>query len=344
MGGGNTMGGGNAMGGGGNGRPGNGMGGGDDGMGMAASESSSYGENSVAKLRGLPFKATKQEITDFFDGLEIEKNGILICQDYQGRPSGEAFVRFTNPEDGERALGKHKENLGTRYVEVYKSSMDEAARAYHRQSGGGGGGYGDAGMGGQRGGQGGQNDDGYPMAGAGAGDCGMGMMAGGMRGRMGNYVLRARGLPFKATQRDICEWFSDIAFPTDVRIDYNDKGQPNGDALVTFSSPQEAMRAASKNKQHMQHRYIEIFFMRHIVNMRGLPFRVSEQEICQWFNPIADPLDVQICRGDDGRPNGDAKIMFATLEEARMAMKKNKQYLQHRYVELFYEGPDFSRP
>jgi len=173
---------------------------------------------------------------------------------------------------------------------------------------------------------------------------GPGMMAGGMRGRMGKYVLRARGLPFKATQRDICEWFSDAAFPIDVRIDYNDKGQPNGDALVTFASPQEAMRAASKNKQHMQHRYIEIFFMRHIVNMRGLPFRVSEQEICQWFNPVADPLDVQICRGEDGRPNGDAKIMFATLEEARMAMKKNKQYIQHRYVELFYDGPDFSRP
>ena len=47
------------------------------------------------------------------------------------------------------------------------------------------------------------------------------------------------------------QWFSDAAYPIDVRIEYNEKGQPSGDALVTFATAQEATRAASKNKQHM---------------------------------------------------------------------------------------------
>ena len=45
---------------------------------------------------------------------------------------------------------------------------------------------------------------------------------------------------------------------------------------------------------------------------------------------MCDPLDVQIDCGEDGRPNGDAKVMFATQEEAQMALKKNKEYMQHR--------------
>lgn len=164
------------------------------------------------------------------------------------------------------------------------------------------------------------------------------------RGKMGKFVVKAKGLPFRVSERDIAEWFSDVAYPIDVRIEYNEDGRPSGDAAVTFATAQEAIKAATKNKQHMQHRYIEIFFVRHILKMRGLPFRATEQDIAEWFTPIADPLDVQIDIGEDGRPTGDAKVMFATEDEAYMAMKKNKQYMQHRYVELQYEGPDYSRP
>merc|ERR1712086_273963 len=78
---------------------------------------------------------------------------------------------------------------------------------------------------------------------------------------------------------------------------------------------------------------------RHIVHMRGLPFRVTEQEIAEWFSSVADPVDVMIHYNHDGRPSGEADAMFGSEREATMALQKNKQNMQHRYVELFYDGP-----
>ena len=37
------------------------------------------------------------------------------------------------------------------------------------------------------------------------------------------------------------------------------------------------------------------------VHMRGLPFRVTENEIAEWFSSVADPVDVCIHFNDQGR-------------------------------------------
>merc|ERR1712117_853069 len=76
------------------------------------------------------------------------------------------------------------------------------------------------------------------------------------------------------------------------------------------------------------------------IHMRGLPFRVTEQEIAEWFSSVADPVDVMIHYNHDGRPSGEADAMFASESEATRALQKNKQNMQHRYVELFYDGPN----
>ena len=88
----------------------------------------------------------------------------------------------------------------TRYIEVYKSSMEEAARAYARQSGGGN--VMEAGGGGT--GYGMEYEDRGMM---GMGGMGMGGMVPGrgMMGPVGKYVLKAKGLPFRATQMEIAE-------------------------------------------------------------------------------------------------------------------------------------------
>ena len=38
--------------------------------------------------------------------------------DFNGRPSGEAYVQFTNVGDGKKALTKNKENMGHRWVGI----------------------------------------------------------------------------------------------------------------------------------------------------------------------------------------------------------------------------------
>merc|ERR1719209_2836579 len=80
------------------------------------------GDDGVVRLRGLPFEASKGEVTDFFAG-------VLIVTDFNGRASGEAFVQFTNTADAVSALEKNKASMGRRYIEVFKSSMEEAKRA-----------------------------------------------------------------------------------------------------------------------------------------------------------------------------------------------------------------------
>ena len=77
----------------------------------------------------------------------------------------------------------------------------------------------------------------------------------------------------------------------------------------------------------------------HIVHMRGLPFRVSENDIAEWFSSVVDPMDISIIYNNQGRPTGEADVMFQTESDARKAMTKDRQNMQHRYIELFYDGP-----
>lgn len=129
----------------------------------------------IVRMRGLPFEAGPPEICRFFEGLEVSENGILICKDFNKRPSGEAYVQFSSGVEAEKAIEKNNANMGHRYIEVFQSTMSEALKAKDRSENAGasswGGvkrGFGDRGFGGYGGG---------PMRGRG----------GPMRGRPGPY-------------------------------------------------------------------------------------------------------------------------------------------------------------
>jgi len=248
--------------------------------------SGEFSDDGVVRLRGLPFEASKDDIADFFGELEIEENGILMVTDFNGRASGEAYVQFTSTRDADRALSKNKASMGRRYIEVFKSSMEEAKVAQGRMMGGYGGPpapmRGGGGPGPMRGGYGGAG----PMGRPGPYDR--------MRGGMGGY---GGGMGYGA--------------------------QPPLPPMRPGMGPNRGYPGAGG---------------RHVVHMRGLPFRVTEQEIAEWFSSAADPVDVLIHYGHDGRPSGEADAMFASEGEAKRAMAKNKQNMQHRYVELFYDG------
>ena len=48
-----------------------------------------------------------------------------------GRPSGIAYVEFASPADAVQALVKDRQMMGQRYVEVFASNREEAARFAH---------------------------------------------------------------------------------------------------------------------------------------------------------------------------------------------------------------------
>ena len=65
---------------------------------------------------------------DFFgDSAPVKsgEDGILIVRYPDGRASGDAFAVFEEEAHLEEALKLNRSNLGTRYVELYKSSVKE---------------------------------------------------------------------------------------------------------------------------------------------------------------------------------------------------------------------------
>merc|ERR1719367_2271726 len=132
--------------------------------------------------------------------------------------------------------------------------------------GGNDGGYGGGGFGGDRGGFGNYSDD----VGFGNGGGGFGGGGGGFGGGMGNggggygrgpaHIVHMRGLPFRVTENDIAEWFSSVVDPVDISIIFNNQGRPTGEADVYFETEADATKAMTKDRQNMQHRYIELFY------------------------------------------------------------------------------------
>lgn len=88
----------------------------------------------IVRMRGLPFTATHEQVLTFFspgEGLKEMcpvsggKDGILFVRYPDGRPTGDAFVLFACEEHAQCALRKHKEILGRRYIELFKSTAAE---------------------------------------------------------------------------------------------------------------------------------------------------------------------------------------------------------------------------
>ncbi|XP_067422347.1 heterogeneous nuclear ribonucleoprotein H isoform X3 [Emydura macquarii macquarii] len=240
------------------------------------------------RLRGLPFGCSKEEIVQFFSGLEIVPNGITLPVDFQGRSTGEAFVQFASQEIAEKALKKHKERIGHRYIEIFKSSRAEVRTHYDpprkllamQRPGpydrpGVGRGYSSLGRGSgfermrrgaYGGGYAGYDDyngysDGYGFGsdrfGRGMSDHRYGDASSTFQSTTGHCV-HMRGLPYRATENDIYNFFSPLN-PVRVHIEIGPDGRVTGEADVEFATHEDAVAAMSKDKANMQHRYVELF-------------------------------------------------------------------------------------
>lgn len=84
----------------------------------------------IIKMRGLPYSTTEQEVNEFF---KSENGTIWFTQDIIGRPSGEAFVEFASEEAANEAFQKDKQNIGSRYIELFKSSPGELMANWSRR-------------------------------------------------------------------------------------------------------------------------------------------------------------------------------------------------------------------
>jgi len=98
----------------------------------------------VLKMLGIPFQASEQDITKFFQ--EANAQPVRIHRKQNG---GEAFIEFNSPRDVNRGMTLNKRHIGRRYVDLYPITYEEMASIIGispnpppRFSGGGGGGGG----------------------------------------------------------------------------------------------------------------------------------------------------------------------------------------------------------
>uniref|UniRef100_A0A3Q2QRH0 Epithelial splicing regulatory protein 1 n=1 Tax=Fundulus heteroclitus TaxID=8078 RepID=A0A3Q2QRH0_FUNHE len=185
-----------------------------------------------------------------------------------------------------------------------------------------------------------------------------------------NTVIRARGLPWQSSDQDIARFFKGLNIAKGgAALCLNAQGRRNGEALVRFVSEEHRDLALQRHKHHMGNRYIEVykatgedflkiaggtsnevamFLSREdqiIVRMRGLPFNATHDDVLRFFSPedgsketcavSGEKEGILFVRYPDGRPTGDAFVLFACEEHAQCALRKHKELLGKRYIELF---------
>uniref|UniRef100_A0A5F8GZ48 Epithelial splicing regulatory protein 1 n=1 Tax=Monodelphis domestica TaxID=13616 RepID=A0A5F8GZ48_MONDO len=179
-----------------------------------------------------------------------------------------------------------------------------------------------------------------------------------------NTIVRARGLPWQSSDQDIARFFKGLNIAKGgAALCLNAQGRRNGEALVRFVSEEHRDLALQRHKHHMGNRYIEVYkatgedFLKIaggtsnevaqflskenqvIVRMRGLPFTATAEEVLAFFGqhcPITGGKEgILFVTYPDGRPTGDAFVLFACEEYAQNALRKHKDLLGKRYIELF---------
>jgi len=298
------------------------------------------GPRHVLRLRGLPWECTLEKLNEFFEGVKLLESQIIYRPD--GRASGEGIVEVESPEDFEKALEKNNEHIGTRYIEVFKSTAEDMDRVMGR--------------------------------------CNSGESIGGVENER-NSVIRMRGLPFSALESDVIEFFDQVSIkPACVHIIREDgTGRPSGNAFVEFREKEDSITAMKCNRKNMGSRYIELFKSTmhdlkvslgcvpscdtlynqgmtgghtsngsfgnfngghfggsraddtNCVKMRGLPFNCHEEDVTNFFQECG-VTPVRIHRKPDG---GEAYVEFLNGNDAQRAMGQNRAHIGHRYIELF---------
>ncbi|XP_075276913.1 G-rich sequence factor 1 [Opisthocomus hoazin] len=217
----------------------------------------------VVLLRGLPFSSTEEDIEVFFSGLKITD----IVFVYRGeRRTGEAFVQFAAPEMAAKALLRHREYMGNRYIEVYVSRKHQMQRhvPYDKQM------------------------VTYPKVrkehepvSEERGSSDMGSSDDERENKLGREgtesprqvlesgnissplpFVHVRGFPTQASTQDIINFFAPLK-PTRIMVEYDSDGDATGEADVHFESQEDAVAAMAKEGSQLQCSAIELFLNEH---------------------------------------------------------------------------------
>lgn len=213
-------------------------------------------EEPIVKLNGLPTNVTKDQVEDFFFGMDCKT--IQIVKQPKGNCNGEAFIQFDSVETVVKALKKNGEPLeqdssSSSPVEVIasslcdwrktplkkkepspnprKRSLDHASSGRHQPQ---------------------PRLVSYPDQ---KWDGGAGLSRSFSEKE---FLVNMIGLPFSATEEEIRSFFSPLTV-TKVQFILNDRGQSKGIAVVGFYTDTDRVEAMKRDKKTIGSRYINLY-------------------------------------------------------------------------------------
>ncbi|BET02789.1 RNA-Hypothetical protein protein [Nesidiocoris tenuis] len=298
------------------------------------------GAKVIIRMRGLPYDCTAKQIIEFFETGEQScqvmdgEEGLLFVRKPCGRSTGDAFVLFKEELDASKALSRHRKTIGTRYIELFRSTTAEVQQVLNRTL---------------------ETTTETPttilpppltvpllpqhiITSGTRKDC-----------------IRLRGLPYEAQVEHILEFLGDhaksIVFQG-VHMVYNSQGQPSGEAFIQMDSETSAQQAAQQRHHRnmtfgKKQRYIEVFQCSgedmNIVLSGGLaqPAQLSPvTPLPAPTKPMLSPginhglIDLQL--GQMPQPNGQIPIMSQMMGQIPMTCPPVYQMQQMQQMQPNY--------
>lgn len=325
-------------------------------------------DTEVLRLRGLPWTSNSSDIQKFFsEYVEIQDpdTNILLVLNFHGRSTGEAYVRFPSVEDTQLAMKKDRDNIGTRYIELFPASVEEMEKSrsiMERELKE----LGNSSVVRMRGIPQGSQEDAIRKFFEGLDEKIVKTLLlpkESSRGPCGAYVeFQSPDIVDEALKRNkekIGNRYIELFRGTKAEMSaaeryvedyerYKAQGNP-GVARKFF--PQRFKRYKRKNRRHKSHHHHagvisgsfqpQEKFSDSVVRLRGLPFNADEVDIADFFEglPIVDQGIHFIYNSNDGKKTGEAYVEFATIDAKREAMKKDRDMMGKRYIEIFSHAP-----
>ncbi|KAF3330168.1 heterogeneous nuclear ribonucleoprotein F [Carex littledalei] len=193
----------------------------------------------AVRLRGLPFDCSEVDVVDFLQGLDLID--ILFVHN-GGRFTGEAYCLLAYPVQVDFALQRNRQNIGRRYIEVFRCKREDYYTAIAQEVSSGK-------IGGSSPRRNAPPPKPKPSADGPKDDH-----------AVHTGVLRMRGLPFSATKEEIMDFFREFELTENrIHLVLNRDGRPSGEAFVEFENAEESKAAMKNDRMTLGSRYIELF-------------------------------------------------------------------------------------
>lgn len=182
------------------------------------------------------------------------------------------------------------------------------------------------------------------------------------------YIVRLRGLPYNAREPEIIEFLRGLRVRKEnIAFLYDSDGKFTGEVFVKLLNESDYKEALSFHLGDLDKRYIEVYesseedFKRAsdsqnpekreyyfssadlgseidkdtgIIKIRGLPLSATEEDIRNFFAGFQIKPDGIKRSIINGRPSGEAFVLFQSVPEAQKSLTLNNEKISNRFIEI----------